>query len=141
MENSDNLPDPAVLAREIVESLETALEQFRGIEDELKEGKLLDSARLAASDSGFCSGCCGAMQAKPRARAHAGTGRRPATHEQPRQKAARENSKLDEKIDDGANLIFIKAYADNQLTKRLLYGENWNIDMLKCNPGLRVFIG
>ncbi len=37
MEDSDNLPDPAILAREIVESLETALEQFRGIEDELKE--------------------------------------------------------------------------------------------------------
>ena len=39
LEDSDNLPDPAVLAREIVESLETALEQFRGIEDELKESK------------------------------------------------------------------------------------------------------
>lgn len=39
LEDSDNLPDPAFLAREIVESLETALEQFRGIEDELKEGK------------------------------------------------------------------------------------------------------
>lgn len=38
LEDSDNLPDPAVLAREIVESLETALEQFRGIEDELEEG-------------------------------------------------------------------------------------------------------
>lgn len=37
LEDSDNLPDPAVLAREIVESLETALEQFRGIEDELKD--------------------------------------------------------------------------------------------------------
>ncbi|MDD1760923.1 MAG: type I restriction-modification system subunit M [Methanothrix sp.] len=37
LEDSDNLPDPAVLAREIVESLETALEQFRGIEEELKE--------------------------------------------------------------------------------------------------------
>ena len=37
LEDSDNLPDPAILAREIVESLETALEQFRGIEDELKE--------------------------------------------------------------------------------------------------------
>jgi type I restriction enzyme M protein len=36
LEDSDNLPDPAILAREIVESLETALEQFRGIEDELK---------------------------------------------------------------------------------------------------------
>ena len=39
LEGLDNLPDPAVLAREIVESLETALEQFRGIEDELVEGK------------------------------------------------------------------------------------------------------
>jgi hypothetical protein len=28
-----------VLARKIVESLETALKQFRGIEDELGEGK------------------------------------------------------------------------------------------------------
>jgi len=37
LEDSDNLPDPAILAREIVESLETALEQFRGIEDELKD--------------------------------------------------------------------------------------------------------
>lgn len=39
LEDSDNLPDPVVLAREIVESLETALEQFRGIEDELAESK------------------------------------------------------------------------------------------------------
>ncbi len=39
LEDSDNLPDPAVLAREIIESLETALAQFRGIEDELREGK------------------------------------------------------------------------------------------------------
>ncbi|MCX6680490.1 MAG: hypothetical protein NTX42_09045 [Methanothrix sp.] len=37
LEDSDNLPDPAILAREIVESLESALEQFRGIEDELKD--------------------------------------------------------------------------------------------------------
>ena len=37
LEDSNNLPDPAILAREIVESLETALEQFRGIEDELKD--------------------------------------------------------------------------------------------------------
>ena len=36
LEDSDNLPDPAILAREIVESLETALEQFKGIEEELK---------------------------------------------------------------------------------------------------------
>ena len=37
LEDSDNLPDPAILAREIVESLEKALEQFRVIEDDLKE--------------------------------------------------------------------------------------------------------
>jgi type I restriction enzyme M protein len=37
LEDSDNLPDPAILAREIVESLESAREQFRGIEDELKD--------------------------------------------------------------------------------------------------------
>jgi len=37
LEDSDNLPYPAILAREIVASLETALEQFRGIEDELKD--------------------------------------------------------------------------------------------------------
>ena len=37
LEDSDNLPDPAILAREIVESLETALEQFRGIENELRD--------------------------------------------------------------------------------------------------------
>lgn len=37
LEDSENLPDPAILAREIVESLESALDQFRGIEDELKD--------------------------------------------------------------------------------------------------------
>jgi type I restriction enzyme M protein len=37
MEDSDNLPEPPILAREIVESLESALVQFRGIEDELKD--------------------------------------------------------------------------------------------------------
>jgi len=39
LEDSDNLPDPAVLARDIVESLEIALEQFKGIQDELENGK------------------------------------------------------------------------------------------------------
>ena len=37
LEDSDNLPDPAILAREIVESLETAREQFRGIENEPRD--------------------------------------------------------------------------------------------------------
>jgi type I restriction enzyme M protein len=37
LEDSDNLPDPAILAQEIVDSLETAREQFRGIEVELKD--------------------------------------------------------------------------------------------------------
>ena len=37
LEDSDNLPEPEVLAAEIVESLETALEQFRAIYEELGE--------------------------------------------------------------------------------------------------------
>ena len=37
MEDSDNLPDPEVLAAEIVESLETALEQFKAIYEDLGE--------------------------------------------------------------------------------------------------------
>jgi type I restriction enzyme M protein len=35
LEDLENLPDPEVLAAEIVEDLETALEQFRALEDEL----------------------------------------------------------------------------------------------------------
>jgi type I restriction enzyme M protein len=35
LEDSDNLPDPDVLAREIVEELRAALEQFAGIVEEL----------------------------------------------------------------------------------------------------------
>jgi type I restriction enzyme M protein len=35
LEDSDNLPAPEVLATEIVESLETALEQFKSIYEEL----------------------------------------------------------------------------------------------------------
>ena len=35
--DSDNLPEPEVLAVEIVESLETALEEFRAIYEELGE--------------------------------------------------------------------------------------------------------
>ncbi len=35
LEDSENLPAPEVIAREIVENLEAALEQFRGIEEEL----------------------------------------------------------------------------------------------------------
>ncbi len=31
----ENLPDPNILAQEIVENLESALEQFRGIEEGL----------------------------------------------------------------------------------------------------------
>jgi type I restriction enzyme M protein len=36
LEESDNLPDPDVLAQEIVEDLEAALEQFREIAADLK---------------------------------------------------------------------------------------------------------
>ncbi|OPY50732.1 MAG: hypothetical protein A4E49_02623 [Methanosaeta sp. PtaU1.Bin112] len=37
LEDSDNLPAPEVLAAEIVESLETALSEFRAIYEELGE--------------------------------------------------------------------------------------------------------
>ena len=37
LEDSANLPDPDVLAKEIMEELEAALEQFKGIVDELGE--------------------------------------------------------------------------------------------------------
>lgn len=36
LEDSENLPPPAELAEEIIASLETALEEFRGVEDALK---------------------------------------------------------------------------------------------------------
>ena len=36
LEDTENLPAPAILAAEIVESLETALEEFRGVEDALR---------------------------------------------------------------------------------------------------------
>ena len=35
LEDSDNLPDPGVIAREIVDDLEAALEQFRLIAEDL----------------------------------------------------------------------------------------------------------
>jgi type I restriction enzyme M protein len=35
LEDSDNLPDPNVLAQDIVEDLEAALEQFREIAEDL----------------------------------------------------------------------------------------------------------
>ena len=37
IEESENLPDPGILAREIVEDLEAALEQFREIAEDLGE--------------------------------------------------------------------------------------------------------
>jgi len=39
LEESDNLPDPGILAQEIVEYLEAALEQFRLIVEDLGEEK------------------------------------------------------------------------------------------------------
>jgi len=39
LEDTENLPPPAELAREIVESLEAALEEFRGVEESLASGK------------------------------------------------------------------------------------------------------
>ena len=37
LEDSENLPEPETLAAEIVESLETALQEFRAIYEELRE--------------------------------------------------------------------------------------------------------
>ncbi|OPY26822.1 MAG: N-6 DNA Methylase [Methanocella sp. PtaU1.Bin125] len=42
LEDSENLPAPEVIAREIVENLEAALEQFRGIEEELAQNKKIN---------------------------------------------------------------------------------------------------
>jgi type I restriction enzyme M protein len=39
LEDTDNLPAPEVLAAEIAENLQTALEQFNSIIEELKENK------------------------------------------------------------------------------------------------------
>ena len=38
LEDSENLPEPEVLAAEIVEDLEAALEAFRGVAEELDVG-------------------------------------------------------------------------------------------------------
>ncbi|MEZ6041949.1 MAG: hypothetical protein R3C20_15715 [Planctomycetaceae bacterium] len=38
-EESDNLPDPDILAQEIVDDLQTALEQFANIAAELKDSR------------------------------------------------------------------------------------------------------
>jgi type I restriction enzyme M protein len=39
LEDTENLPEPDVLARQIVDNLEAALEQFRGLAEELGEGE------------------------------------------------------------------------------------------------------
>jgi type I restriction enzyme M protein len=44
LEDADNLPEPDVLAREIVEELKAALEQFSGIVEELGEDELEDAS-------------------------------------------------------------------------------------------------
>ena len=36
LEDSENLPEPEVIAQDIMENLEAALEQFRGIYEELQ---------------------------------------------------------------------------------------------------------
>ena len=42
LEGSENLPDPEVLAAEIVENLEAALEQFKSIYEELGKDQNLE---------------------------------------------------------------------------------------------------
>lgn len=44
LEDSENLPEPEVLAAEIVENLETALEQFRSIYEELGKDRMIKGA-------------------------------------------------------------------------------------------------
>ena len=46
LEESDTLPDPGVLAQEIVEDLEAALEQFRLIAEDLGEEKELTGTAM-----------------------------------------------------------------------------------------------
>ena len=45
LEDSDNLPEPEVLAAEIVENLEAALEQFKSIYEELGEDQTLSEKK------------------------------------------------------------------------------------------------
>lgn len=42
LEDVENLPEPEVLAAEILENLEAALEQFRGIINELRDTAAID---------------------------------------------------------------------------------------------------
>jgi hypothetical protein len=49
LEDSDNLPDPDVLAREIVDDLEAALEQFREIATDLGRTETLPIMRAPGS--------------------------------------------------------------------------------------------
>ena len=42
LEDSENLPDPEVLAAEIVENLESALEQFKSIYEELGKDQTME---------------------------------------------------------------------------------------------------
>jgi type I restriction enzyme M protein len=45
LEDTENLPEPDVLASDIVENLGAALEQFRGIQEELEESATADASR------------------------------------------------------------------------------------------------
>ena len=52
LEDTDNLPDPAVLAAEIVEDLQAALDQFAQIAADLaKNGSAPDAAPAEFTDS------------------------------------------------------------------------------------------
>ena len=45
LEDSDNLPEPDVILQEIIEDLESALTQLRGISDDLSTGDEVDKVR------------------------------------------------------------------------------------------------
>jgi type I restriction enzyme M protein len=50
LEDSANLPDPDLLAKEIVEELEAALEQFKGIVDELSDNEPLNESEFLTNN-------------------------------------------------------------------------------------------
>lgn len=63
LEDSEHLPDPDLLAREISENLESALDQFSGIYQDLGKDNVKNPARIAPtspqkrSDLGLSLGC------------------------------------------------------------------------------------
>jgi len=49
LEDTENLPSPDILAREITENLQAALEQFNNIREDLEENKTMPSGRCQST--------------------------------------------------------------------------------------------